>query len=190
MVLRVTAYVIIPVYTILFAGGSDWLTVNLSVIGNRPGGQTAFVGLGVILGLYYHRVLERLLALLPRKRWEHGILHVALALLILAVATPYLPEKIPFQAFLHVAFAFVSSALLLFCMFLTVWKLSGRSWEARQLLRPFRGSLVLITGISGVLLAAAGIVSTALEVFFILTTTVVAQRLLEMAQRHLDFFKA
>ena len=92
MVLKITAYVIIPVYTLLFVSGTNWMTLNLSVIGNRPERQAAFLGLGLILGFYYHWVLERLLTLLPGKRWEHRILHAALFLLILAVATPYLPE--------------------------------------------------------------------------------------------------
>lgn len=65
MVLKITAYVIIPVYTLLFVSGTNWMTLNLSVIGNRPERQAAFLGLGLILGFYYHWVLERLLTLLP-----------------------------------------------------------------------------------------------------------------------------
>lgn len=182
MVLKITAYVIIPVYTLLFVSGTNWMTLNLSVIGNRPERQAAFLGLGLILGFYYHWVLERLLTLLPGKRWEHRILHAALFLLILAVATPYLPEEVPFQAFLHTAFAFTAAVLLLFCLFLTVWRLSGYSGKAGLMLRPFRMGLIAITGISGLLLMEAGIVSTALEVFFILSTTVMVQRLWELSQ--------
>ena len=50
MVLKITAYVIIPVYTLLFVSGTNWMTLNLSVIGNRPERQAAFLGLGLILG--------------------------------------------------------------------------------------------------------------------------------------------
>lgn len=50
------------------------------------------------------------------------------------------------------------------------------------MLRPFRMGLIAITGISGLLLMEAGIVSTALEVFFILSTTVMVQRLWELSQ--------
>lgn len=177
MILNLTAYIIIPMYTLLFVKGTNWFTSNLSVIGSGPSRQTAFFLLGVIIGLYYHTILERLLRFLPRRRLEHYLLHLALLLLVLAVTTPYLPDSFPLEAFLHVAFAFVSSLLLLLCLYLTIWRLASLSEAARQLLRPYRAALIGITAISALLLLIAGIISTALELFFVVSTTLMVQQL-------------
>lgn len=177
MILDLTAYVIIPIYTFLFVNGTNWFTSNLSVIGSDEGRQTAFFMLGVIIGLYYHTVLERLLKYLPHRRLEHSLLHLALFLLILAVATPYLPDSFPFEAFLHIACAFVASIILLLCLYLTVWRLSRLSAQTNRHLRPYRIMLIFITIISAALLIAAGIISTALEIFFVIATTLMVQKL-------------
>lgn len=177
MLLSLTAYVIIPIYTILFVSGTNWFTSNLSVIGNWPTRQTAFFLLGLIIGLYYRCILERLLSHLPHHKRESFLLHGAFVLLLLAVTTPYLPSRVPFQSFLHVVFAFVASLLLLLCLYLTLWKLSTLSQTVRTFLRPYRRLLILITFISALLLLIAGIISTALELFFILSTTLLLQKL-------------
>ena len=74
-------------------------------------------------------------------------------------------------------FAFVSSVLLALCLYLILWRLSALTPAARQILRPFRVSMVAITLVSGLLLIMAGIISSALEVFFIIATTILVQRL-------------
>ena len=177
MILSLTAYVIIPLYTLLFVSGTNWFTSNLSVIGSVPTRQTAFFFLGVIIGLYYHVVVERLLRYLPRRRLEHQLAHLALALLLLAVATPYLPKVFPLKAFLHVTFAFAASILLLLTLYLVVWRLSGLSRSISLALRPYRFLLIGISLGSLLLLCIAGIISTALELFFVISTTVTIQQL-------------
>lgn len=177
MLLSCIAYAVIPVYTLLFVSGTNWFTSNLSVIGSLPTRRAAFFLLGVIIGLYYYEALKKLLVYLPHPILEHRLLVTALLLLLLAVTTPYLPESVPLQAFLHVVFAFVSSVLLALCLYLILWRLSALSPDARQFLRPFRLSMVAITLVSGLLLILAGIISSALEVFFIIATTILVQRL-------------
>ena len=174
MLLSCIAYAVIPVYTLLFVSGTNWFTSNLSVIGSLPTRRAAFFLLGVIIGLYYYEALKKLLVYLPHPILEHRLLVTAL---LLAVTTPYLPESVPLQAFLHVVFAFVSSVLLALCLYLILWRLSALSPDARQFLRPFRLSMVAITLVSGLLLILAGIISSALEVFFIIATTILVQRL-------------
>ncbi len=177
MLLSCIAYAVIPIYTLLFVKGTNWFTSNLSVIGSRPTRRTAFFLLGVIMGIYYYEVLKKLLVYLPRHIWENRLLASALLLLLLAVTTPYLPDSVPVQAFLHVVFAFLSSVFLALCLFLVLWRLSALSPSARYFLRPYRISMVGITVISAVLLAVAGIISTALEIFFIIATTILVQKL-------------
>ena len=53
MFLWFVTYILIPVYTILFVKGNNWLTTNFSVIGNRIGKKEAFVLWGLIVGIYF-----------------------------------------------------------------------------------------------------------------------------------------
>lgn len=177
MLLSLTAYAIIPLYTLMFVSGTNWFTSNLSVIGNWPDRRSAFFFLGIIIGLYYLIVLKRLLSCLPHRNLETGILYTAFSLLILAILTPYLPEAVPFQSFLHVAFAFTASLLLALSLYLILRNLSALSQASRRFLRPYRIFLAGIIAVSGVLLVIAGIISSALEIFFIIATTILVQRL-------------
>lgn len=177
MLLSVVAYAVIPIYTLMFVSGTNWFTSNLSVIGSWPGRRMSFFVLGIIIGVYYLVVLKRLLSCLPRHPLESLLLYTAFSLLVLAVTTPYLPESVPFQAFLHVVFAFGSSVLLALCLCLILWRLSGLSLAARRTLRPYRQGLTAILAVSALLLMIAGIVSSALEIFFVIATTVLVQRL-------------
>lgn len=177
MLLSCIAYAVIPIYTLLFVKGTNWFTSDLSVIGSWPNRRTSFFFLGTIIGLYYYTILKKLLANLPHRIWESCILHTALFLLLLAVTIPYLPDSVPLQAFLHVVFAFTASLLLGLCLYLVLWRLSSISEAAHKILRPYRISMVAITFISAMLLLIAGIISSALEIFFIITTTILVQRL-------------
>lgn len=177
MLLSCIAYIVIPIYTLLFVKGTNWFTSNLSVIGSWPTRRAAFFMLGILIGLYHYQVVKKLLVYLPRHIWESRLLSAAFLLLLLAVTIPYLPDAFPFQAFLHVAFAFISSIFLALCLYMVLWRLSALSHRAGRLLRPYRISMVCITIISFGLLIAAGIISTALELFFIIATTILVQKL-------------
>lgn len=43
MLITFTAYILIPVYTLLFVAGSDWFTTNFSVLGNIAAETRPFV---------------------------------------------------------------------------------------------------------------------------------------------------
>lgn len=171
------AYGVIPVYTLIFAGGSDWFASNLSVIGSLPGRRAAFFVLGIIIGLYYLLILRKLLACIPRRMTETLLLYTAFALLVFAVSTPYLPDSVPLQAFLHVVSAFSASVLLTLALCLTLRRLSSLSRSASAFLRPYRLSMAMIIVVSAALLFIVGIISSALEIYFIVTTTVLIQKL-------------
>lgn len=174
MLLTITAYFIIPVYTILFAWGTDWFTLNFSVLGNLATRKNAFLLWGLLVGAYFYYVLKHIIRRLPRNQKEKALSTAALVLLALAVTTPYLPEARPFKAFLHVAFAFTASILLLLCIYMVVWKLYCIN---QNVYRSYLTGLNIITVLSAALLFLAGIVSSALEIFFTLSCTVLLQKL-------------
>ena len=164
MILNITAYFIIPVYTFLFAWGTDWFTLNFSVLGSLANRKNAFLLWGIIVGTYFYYVLRKIIHHLPRNRKETVTSVSALILLAFAVTTPYLPENRPFRAFLHVIFAFSASVLLLGCM-------------NRDGYRSYFICLNVITVLSAMLLLLAGIVSSALEIFFTVSCTLMLIRL-------------
>lgn len=180
MLLTITAYCIIPIYTIMFAWGTDWFTLNFSVLGSLATRKNAFLLWGILVGVYFYYVLRKIIRGLPRNKKETAVSIAALVLLILAVTTPYLPDLSPVQAFLHVMFAFTASVLLLACIYMVVWKLYCMNQE---IYRSYLICLTVITVISALLLFLAGIVSTALEIFFTLSSTFLLQKLYRKRQR-------
>ena len=67
-----TAYVLIPVYTFLFAINSDWFRTNFSVLGNIAGRKEAFVLWGLIVGIYFFLFSGELSAICPESRQPAG----------------------------------------------------------------------------------------------------------------------
>ena len=126
MLITFTAYILIPVYTLLFVAGSDWFTTNFSVLGNIAGRNEAFVLWGLMVGIYFFVCLRKIFRRMPEKPAGTWLVPLALVLLDFAVTTPYLPEMFPLKAYLHIVFAFLAAACLILCVFLTVLKLYQR----------------------------------------------------------------
>lgn len=172
--LTITAYFIIPIYTILFAWGTDWFSLNFSVLGNISSRKNLFLLWGIIIGTYFYYILKRIISGLPRNRKETVMSIIALLLLVLAVITPYLPDSQPLHAVFHVILSFLASISLLICLYMIVWKLYCMN---QDVYRPYLHCLMVITVFSAFLFFLTGIVSTVLEIFFILSCTFLLQRL-------------
>uniref|UniRef100_UPI0006D10B1C hypothetical protein n=1 Tax=Clostridium sp. NkU-1 TaxID=1095009 RepID=UPI0006D10B1C len=172
--ITITAYFIIPIYTILFAWGTDWFTMNFSVLGNLSSRKNLFLLWGIVVGTYFYYVLKRIIGGLPRNRKETVISTTALLLLALAVITPYLPDSQPIHAVLHVILSFLASISLLICLYMIIWKLYCMN---QALYRPYLHGLLVITVLSAFLFFLTGIVSTVLEIFFTLSCTILLERL-------------
>ena len=112
MLITFTAYILIPVYTLLFVAGSDWFTTNFSVLGNIAGRNEAFVLWGLMVGIYFFVCLRKIFRRMPEKPAGTWLVPLALVLLDFAVTTPYLPEMFPLKAYLHIVFAFLAAACL------------------------------------------------------------------------------
>ena len=174
MLLGFTAYILIPAYPILFVQGSNWFTTNFSVIGNRVGRQEAFVLWGLLVGIYFFyslRIIVSRMSASPAGTW---LIPLALILLSCAVVTPYLPETLPLRSTLHIMFSFMAAGCLVLCLWIILWKLYLNDTKKY---RPYLTGLAGIAGFSLFLLALAGIVSSALEIFFTITSAIMVRRL-------------
>ena len=174
LLITITAYIIIPIYTLLFAWGTDWFTTNFSVLGNLYGRKNIFLLWGIIVGTYFYCVLKRVILNLPRNEKEKAFSIAALFFLTFGVLTPYLPDDQPLQSVLHVVLSFMASFSLLICLYMVIWKLYCMNQAEYQ---PYLICMMGITMISAVLLIISGIVSTALEIFFILSCSALLQKL-------------
>ena len=143
---------LIPLYTLLFTHDTRWFTTNFSVIAAARDQRHGFFLWGMLVGVYLLCVL----------------------LLLSAVVLPYTPDELPKIADLHVKCAFTASCLLVLSLFLLLLQKARqdrqRYWDCMKWL----GVTVLL---SLVLFAMVGIISSALEIFFVLSTTLLARRL-------------
>ena len=174
LVLDLAAYVVIPFITILFVRGSNWFTTNFSVLGNRPQRQNDFAFWGLLVGVYFFTILEIIAGYLEKRPKGIWFVPLALVLLACAITTPYLPDVFPLKSFLHVVFAFFSAVCLAAFLGLLVWKLFRTEPVQFGL---YQAGLILIFMGSGLLLALAGIISSALEIFFTISMSVFCRRL-------------
>ena len=163
---------LIPAYTLLFAGSVEWLGTNFSVIAvTGKDHYWGFVYWGALAGGYFAVMLTKLALILPRL-WQRSAvcLLALLACLALgyALAIPYLPDDFPGFASLHVVLAAGA------CVLLVLLSLYRDSPENYRLLLVRWG---LIVGGSGLLFLLAGMVSSALEVFFTITAALLTRRI-------------
>ena len=135
---------LIPGVTIFLASFDSWTGTNLSVLGNRTGNKLLFAVWGFATGIYYC-VYVRYLFHIGRYRNPGGrtLMYTAAAFLLMAVMIPYMPEKYPLKADLHVLLAFFSPVLL--------------AW----------GILWMMAACSVLFLLEAGFITSFLEIFII-----------------------
>ena len=169
---------LIPAYTMLFAGSVEWLGTNFSVIAvTGKDHYWGFVYWGALSGGYFAVMLTKLALILPRL-WQRSAvcLLALLACLALgyALAIPYLPDDFPGFASLHVVLAAGACVLLMLALLLVLLSLYRDSPENYRLLLVRWG---LIVGGSGLLFLLAGMVSSALEVFFTITAALLTRRI-------------
>lgn len=180
MFLWFVTYILIPAYTIFFVQGNNWFTTNFSVIGNRIEQQEEFVLWGLLVGIYFYWHLRKIISAMepaPKARW---LIPLALTLLTFAITTPYLPQQFPLKSFLHVIFAFTAAVCLTVCIFLILWALFRKNPSKYS---PYLRSLAAITAISALLLISAGIVSSALEIFYTIAAAVLVRKMYLSVQK-------
>ena len=168
---------LIPAYTLLFAGSMEWFSTNFSVLAVT--GEDHFRGFflwGALVGGYFLGTLGSIAQALPPrgKRVVWVLTAVGCTLLLGALLVPYLPEFLPRAARLHVIFAACACVLLMLALLAAI--LSGRR-RSPSVYRPLLRLWGWIVGFSGALFVLGGMITTALEVFFILSTVWLTRRL-------------
>lgn len=174
---------LIPAYTLLFAGSVEWFGTNFSVIAvTGPDHYRGFVYWGILAGSYFFVILSRLAFGLPR-RWMRTVVRLlavcAVLALAYAIAIPYLPEYFPKYAALHVLLAAGACVLLMIDLQFII--LVMRRQDPVRWAGPLRACWGM-AAVCAILFAIPRMVSTALEVFFTLSATLLARRVFLLQQ--------
>lgn len=171
-----TACFLIPAYTLVFAGSVEWFGTNFSVIAvTGEDHYRGFVAWGLLAGGYFLVMLTRLAGLLPRPGQRAGVLVlVTLAVLSLgyALLIPYLPAYFPQYAALHVLLAALACVLVMGALLLIL--LAFRREDRERLRGPLLAWWGIVAG-SALLFLIPRMVSTALEVFFTISATLLVR---------------
>ena len=174
---------LIPAYTLLFAGSVEWFGTNFSVIAvTGPDHYRGFVYWGVLAGGFFFVILSRLAFALPRRsaRVLVRLLTVCAVLsLAYAVAIPYLPEYFPKYAALHVLLAAGACVLLMLALLAVL--LALRPADPARWKKPLRAWGAIVAG-SALLFLIPRMVSTALEVFFTVSTALMDKKIWLLAK--------
>ena len=159
LLLDLFACFLIPAYTLLFAGSRAWFSTNFSVIAvTGPDHYRGFVYWGVLAGGYFFLMLMKLAACLS---------------LCYALAIPYLPERFPRYAGLHVILAALACVLLMLALLAALLALYRRRPDRYV---PLLRAWLIIVGICGVLFLIPRMVSSALEVFFTVSAALLVRK--------------
>lgn len=175
---------LIPAYTLLFAGSVEWLGTNFSVLAVT--GRDHYRGFflwGLMAAGYFLAVLTSLARTLPKRRERWGLIFLCLtacACLGCALVVPYLPEDFPQFAKLHVVLAFGACALMMAAILLAL--LCCRRADKKRYNKLLWAWLFITAG-SVVLFLAAGMVSSALEVFFTISAALLVRKLWLLRRR-------
>lgn len=156
---------LIPGTTVFLASLDSWTDTNLSVLGNTEGNKLLFFIWGFTTGIYYC-VYIRYLFHIGRYRNTAGrwLMYTAAAFLLASVMIPYMPEKYPLKADLHVLLAFFAPVLLAFCIVRFLRFLSSRD---RRRYRRAWNILWTLTSCAFIFILEAGFITSFLEIFVV-----------------------
>ena len=178
LLLDLWACFLLPAYTLLFAGSVTWFGTNFSVL--AVAGEKHYRGFllwGLLAGGYFLVLLWSLTGTVPgrRMRWTARVLLLLSCVCLgIGLPLPYLPDLFPGIAWTHTAMVMTSCVGMMGVLLaLLLWFFR----EDRARYRPLLRGWVLIVAVCGVLFVLAGIISTALEVFFTLSTALLVRKL-------------
>lgn len=174
MIYDFLAYVFIPLASGWFAGATDWMTTNFSILRNSGEKEILFLTWGAILlfcfSLWFRDISRRL----DHTRTALCLTRAACLILILAMLTPYLPERFPFWSRIHFYCAFLSPVLFLIGL---LFLLLRYRQENPRVAKRYLWGFWIISGLSLILLWKAGMVTSALEIFFASSCSILLRRL-------------
>ncbi len=163
MIYDFLAYCFIPAASVWFAWKTDWTATNFSILRNSGEKEVLFLSWGAALILCFSLWFRDLSRRLSPVRASSVLVRTACLALILAMSTPYLPERFPFWSQVHFLCAFLSPIFFLCGLLLLLLRYRRNN---PVLARRFLLGFWTIAALSLVLLLKYGMVTSGLEIFF------------------------
>lgn len=171
----------IPLATVLFPLGTDWFFSNFSLVGSGDR-RMEFILWGCFVGLYFSWAARRVLNTAeqakatgaditaqaevmsadPHLKATRRLLWVSGILFVIALATPYRPQKQPLISQVHVGSAAMTGVCFMVCV--TVLSYYVKKGGGRGNYLPVTLTVMACCAVTFCIL---GIVSSALEVYFV-----------------------
>lgn len=168
------AYFFIPVSSILFAGTSNWMTTNFSILRNGNQKEPLFLMWAFSVIICFSHWFGSLSQRLSYAGKAVLLVRISCVILGIAILTPYLPETFPFWSRIHFYCAFLSPFFFLLGLLMLLLCYRKKNPRAGRL---YLTGFCLITSISLILLWTAGMVTSALEIFLTAASGVLLRRL-------------
>ena len=178
LLLDLWACFLIPAYTLLFAGSVTWFGTNFSVLAvTGENHYRGFLLWGLLAGGYFMVLLWSLAGTLPGR-----LIRCTVRLLLLGsclclgvgLPLPYLPELLPHVARTHTAMIMTACVGMMGVLLMLLLSFCR---EDREPFCPLLRGWILIVAVCVALFVPVGMISTALEVFFTLSTTLLVRKL-------------
>ena len=171
---------LLPAYTLLFAGREEWFRTNFSVL--AVSGSEYYYGFltwAVVTAIYFGVILILLTEDLSAVcRWcVLALLGTALVSLTFGVPLPYLPDRYPELSKLHIFLCFTTGVWMMAALLVII--LGQRRRNRNRYACILRWWWYIVLG-SGMLFLVSGMVSSAMEIYFVLSAALLCRRMYQL----------
>ena len=180
LLLNLYSCYLLPAYTLLFAGRETWFQTNFSVLAvSGREYYRSFLLWGLITAIYFTVILALLTnGLSAKRRWGVQVLMGgALLSLTLGIPLPYLPERYPELSKVHIFLCFTTGVWMMAALLVIIL---GRRRKNRERYAPVLYHWWYVAVGSGVLFLISGMVSSAMEIYFVLSAALLCRRMYQL----------
>lgn len=143
--------------------------------------QPEFLLWSLVVGCYFFVIIRQLFKKrqgLEDIKKETVLFFAAAWMMVLFVVTPYLPAQFPSLSVVHVVSALLCSVFFFICLLSLTLK---AYWEAPNRYRPCLITLIAAAAFCSCAFILTGIINSAMEICFVITCSLLAKRLLTLA---------
>lgn len=174
-------YILIPSLTLFLARGTDWFSTNFSTISIALKRQPEFLLWSLVTGSYFFFTIRRVFKKgrdIKSIKKETLLFFTAAWMMVLFVIIPYLPARFPSLSVIHVVSALLCSVFFFLCLLSLTLK---SYWQEPKRYRSCLIALIAAASFCACAFILTGIINSAMEICFVITCSLLAKRLLTLA---------
>lgn len=182
LLLNLYSCYLLPAYTLLFAGNEEWFRTNFSVLAvSGSEYYCSFLIWAVVTAIYFGVILVLLTECLPGacRCGVLTLLGAALVSLTFGVPLPYLPERFPGLSKIHIFLCFATGVWMMAALLVIIL---GQYRKNRNRYASMLRRWWYAAAGSGILFLISGMVSSAMEIYFVLSAALLCRRLYQLQE--------